>query len=192
MLNAFPQIRNRLLLNGDDIQQPFSVTQSNRLWQTSDGYVVSVFQSRAEIKGLAAALEHPEWGEDEIFLDNAMRFHPDNLQRVTESIQTAMMAYSTAEIVQRFTAEDVPVAPVIEREDVYDNVQAMETSSIIERDSPTFGPYRQARPGAQFSITQQKAYRHPPLLGEHADEILAELGYAADRIADLRDKAVIR
>jgi crotonobetainyl-CoA:carnitine CoA-transferase CaiB-like acyl-CoA transferase len=178
-------------MTGDGIQQPFSVTESNRLWKTSDGHVVTLFQSRDEIRGLAAALEHPEWAKDDIFLDNAKRFHPDNLPRVTETIQAAMMAHTTEEIVRRFTAEDVPVAPVIEREDVYDHLQRMEASSVIDRDSPAFGAYRQARPGAAFSDTQPDTARHAPLLGEHCDEILEELGYTPKRVAELRADSII-
>ena len=178
-------------MTGEGVEQPFSVTDLNRLWPTSDGHVVSMFQSRAEIKGLAKALDHPEWAEDETFLDNTKRMHPDNLPRVYAAVEAAMMAYNTDEIVRRLTAEDVPVAAVIEREDVFDNPQLLAMESIIDRESPIFGPYRQARPGAQFSVSQHEAFTHPPLLGEHGDEILSELGYAAERITALRNEAVI-
>ena len=64
--------------------------------------------------------------------------------------------------------------------------------SVIDREAPTFGVYRQARPGATFSVTQNEDYRHPPLLGEHGSEILRELGYDAARIAEIRADGVIR
>jgi formyl-CoA transferase len=83
------------------------------------------------------------------------------------------------------------VAPVIEREDVYDHLQRMEASSVIDRDSPAFGAYRQARPGAAFSDTQPDTARHAPLLGEHCDEILEELGYTPKRVAELRADSII-
>lgn len=178
-------------MTGEGVEQPFSVTELNRLWKTSDGYVVSMFQSRAEVKGLAKALEHHEWGEDETFLDNAKRIHPDNLPRVNETVEAAMMTYTTDEVVRRLTAEDVPVAAVIEREDVFDNPQLLAMESIIDCESLVFGSYRQTRPGARFSGNQQGTVAHPPLLGEHGDEILAELGYDTERVAELRGEAVI-
>lgn len=178
-------------MTGEGVKQPFSVTNLNRLWQTSDGYVVSMFQSRAEVRGLAKALEHPEWGEDETFLDNAKRMHPDNLPRVNASVEAAMMAYTTDEVVRRLTAEDVPVAPVLELEEVFDNPQLLAMESIVDRESPIYGTYRQARPGARFAATQEETVRHPPLLGEHGEEILGELGYPAKQIAELRTEAVM-
>jgi formyl-CoA transferase len=33
--------------------------------------------------------------------------------------------------------------------------------------------------------------RHPPLLGEHSEEILAESGYTPGQISELRQKKVI-
>ena len=179
-------------MTGDGVDQPFSVSDLNRLWRTSDGHVVTLFQSRAEIIGLAAALEHPEWAKDETYLDNAKRFHPDNFQRVMDSVQSAMLDYTTEEVVQRFSAEDVPVAPVLERDEVLDNPQIQAMESVVEVQSPTFGSYRQARPGAQFSATQYEETLHAPLLGEHNEEVLAELGYSAEAIADLRAARVIR
>jgi crotonobetainyl-CoA:carnitine CoA-transferase CaiB-like acyl-CoA transferase len=178
-------------MTGDDVAQPFTIADMNRLWSTSDGHVVTFFQSRAEMKGLATALEHPEWIDDENFMDNAKRFHPDNFARVYETIQTAMNNYSSAEVVNRFTAEDVPVAPVLEPREVFSDPQIVATQAVIDRQSPRYGSYRQARAGAQFSKTQHQGHRHPPLLGEHGDEILGELGYSADGISNLRSDQVI-
>ena len=179
-------------MTGEGVQQPFSVTVLNRIWNTSDGHVVSLFQSRPEMTGLAKALDHPEWTQDETFMDNAKRFHPDNFQRVIGFIQAAMDGFTSAEIVRRFDAEGVPVAPVLERDEVFADPQILAAGSVIEAQAPSFGSYRQARPGARFSATQHEALRHAPLLGEHSDEILGELGYNAARIEKLRAAQVIK
>jgi crotonobetainyl-CoA:carnitine CoA-transferase CaiB-like acyl-CoA transferase len=42
-----------------------------------------------------------------------------------------------------------------------------------------------------LSDTPGSIRHRAPMLGEHTDEILAELGYAKDEIAALRDKRVI-
>jgi crotonobetainyl-CoA:carnitine CoA-transferase CaiB-like acyl-CoA transferase len=39
--------------------------------------------------------------------------------------------------------------------------------------------------------TQPVPRQRPPMLGEHTDQILAELGYASDEVARLREQAVI-
>ncbi|RZJ96294.1 MAG: CoA transferase, partial [Novosphingobium sp.] len=48
-----------------------------------------------------------------------------------------------------------------------------------------------ASPLAQMSASPAAIRRAPPLLGEHLDEVLAELGYSAERIAELKDAKIV-
>jgi crotonobetainyl-CoA:carnitine CoA-transferase CaiB-like acyl-CoA transferase len=48
---------------------------------------------------------------------------------------------------------------------------------VVETEHPQAGRLRQARPAARFSATQAKLRRGGPALGEHTEEILAEIGY---------------
>ena len=63
--------------------------------------------------------------------------------------------------------------------------------SVIDRHSNQYGSYRQARAGASFSKSVHNEHRHPPLLGEHGDEILSELGYSNERISRLHADQVV-
>ena len=56
---------------------------------------------------------------------------------------------------------------------------------------PTEGSYRYVSDAVRYSETPTRLRRHAPLLGEHAIEVLSELGYDAGEIDVLRDEGVI-
>ena len=64
------------------------------------------------------------------------------------------------------------------------------TGTIVEVDHPTRGPYLTVGNPIKMSDSPTDVKRSP-LLGEHTEAILAELGYAADQIAALRAEKVI-
>jgi formyl-CoA transferase len=64
------------------------------------------------------------------------------------------------------------------------------TGTIVEVDHPTRGAYLTVGNPIKLSDSVTEVKRSP-LLGEHTDEVLAELGYAAQELAALRAKKVI-
>jgi len=62
---------------------------------------------------------------------------------------------------------------------------------VVEVEHPRFGPIKQVGIPAKFSETPGTVRSTAPLPGEHTDAVLADLGYAADRIADLRARGAI-
>ncbi len=74
---------------------------------------------------------------------------------------------------------------VVSLDDLPDEPQIAHNGILFERDHPKAGRMRQCGPAARFSKTPAEAGPIAPLLGEHSDEILAELGYDSERIAAL-------
>jgi formyl-CoA transferase len=64
------------------------------------------------------------------------------------------------------------------------------TGTVVEVDHPTRGKYLTVGNPIKMSDSPSDVKRSP-LLGEHTDEVLAELGYGADQIAALRTENVI-
>ena len=98
---------------------------------------------------------------------------------------------TSAEWLARLEANDVPCAPVLSREEVLRDPQVAANELIVESDHPHAGPMRQPRPAARFEATPAGLHRPAPLLGEHTDEILRELGISAQAAADLRSSGVV-
>jgi len=65
-----------------------------------------------------------------------------------------------------------------------------ETGTIVEVDHPVRGKYLTVGNPIKMSDSPTDVTRSP-LLGEHTEEVLGQLGYSAEQIADLRKDGVI-
>jgi crotonobetainyl-CoA:carnitine CoA-transferase CaiB-like acyl-CoA transferase len=103
----------------------------------------------------------------------------------------AMAANLTvAEATQRLDAERLPFAMFLSPEQLITEPHAVAVGLLEEQHHPTVGPVRLPRHPARFASTRAALRGPAPDLGQHTDEILAELGLA-DRIEDLRNRAVV-
>ena len=91
----------------------------------------------------------------------------------------------------RLLAEDMPVAPVSSLEQVMEDPQIQHHGILVELTHPTAGTIRQAGPAARFDKTPARPGSFPPLLGEHTDEILGELGIEATEREALRTRGIV-
>jgi crotonobetainyl-CoA:carnitine CoA-transferase CaiB-like acyl-CoA transferase len=75
---------------------------------------------------------------------------------------------------------DIPAKQVNALEDLLDDPQLRAVHFFRERVHPTEGRYREVRPAVKFSARPDSAVGLPPHLGQHNDELGAELGFAPD------------
>ncbi len=177
---------------GDDAPAGLALYEIYRLSQTQDGHLVYFAATDQEMHGLFRALGHPEWIEDPRFCDTQVRGNIENLTALGEKIAAAMLEETTENLIARMLAEDVPVGPVLNLEQVFQNDQITHNEAILDFEHPTAGTYHQARPAARFDKTAQDPRRRmPPLHGEHTTEVLLELGYSQDEITRLEGAGTI-
>jgi len=159
------------------------------IYETQDGYMTVAVMSNKEWTGLTKALERPEWLADERFATPSARDKHVNerLQMTQEVLKTR----TTAEWMQRLEAHDVPCAPALKRNEVIRHPQVVAAGSVVEVDHHAAGRLRQARPPARFDRTPSGIRRGAPLLGEHNDEVLGELGYSESTRSELRAGKII-
>ena len=159
------------------------------IYETKDGYMTVAIMSNKEWVGLTKALEKYEWLRDERFATpNARDQHVNERLELTQAV---LRTRTTAEWMARLEAHDVPCAPALRRSEVIHHPQVVAAGAIVETRHHAAGRLRQARSPARFVGTPSSIRRGAPLLGEHNDEVLRELGYSQATLDELRAANVI-
>jgi formyl-CoA transferase len=125
--------------------------------------------------------------------------HPDyatpnaRLPRLTEvfaTIEAWTVTKTKFEAMNLFNEHDIPCGPILSMKEIAEEPSLRATGTIVEVDHPTRGTYLTVGNPIKMSDSATEVTRSP-LLGEHTDAVLAELGYAAQDIAALRTQKVI-
>ena len=173
---------------GDDVPYSPPLMHTNYVRKTTDGYVCTMPVQEAEWLGLFKALGLPNLLEDpRIAKEDGI----DN-QALHGEVNAAFETFSTAEIMPKLEANEVPFAKINARDEVVDDPQVVAMNALWEFEHPFAGPMRQARPPARFSETPAEIFRCSPELGQHTAEVLEEAGYDKARIKGLKERQTVR
>jgi crotonobetainyl-CoA:carnitine CoA-transferase CaiB-like acyl-CoA transferase len=144
------------------------------IYETADGWMTMSTMSNAEWAAFCRVAGREDLVEDPRFATPAAR--DANVNERLELVQSVLLTRTAAEWLEVLPEHDVPCAPALRRFELIDHPQVVASGSIIESEHKVAGRLRQARVAARFEGTQVAPPRGAPLLGEHTEEILAELG----------------
>ena len=156
---------------------------------TADGQIAVAVATERQWPRLCAALGTPELEADPRFADNGARVR--NRDALRPQLAQILASRPSADWLAALDAAQVPCGPVNDVLAAFASPQAVARGMRVEVEHPLLGPMPQVGLPYKLSATPASIRSAPPLLGEHADEILAELGYTAAEVAELRSSEVL-
>jgi formyl-CoA transferase len=112
------------------------------------------------------------------------------LKHVFDTIEKWTMTKTKFEAMEEFNKHDIPCGPILSMEEIAAEPSLRATGTVVEVDHPKRGKYLTVGNPIKMSdsITEVK---RSPLLGEHTQEVLKELGISESEMAALKAANVI-
>ena len=150
----------------------------------ADGYVTVGAANDRIFRRLCDALGHPEWVADADYRDDECRVR--NRVALAARIEAVMASRSRAHWLALFETRDIPSGPIHDYAEVMSDPHILARELVVETDHPTLGPIKTLGTPLKLSDTPLTPGRPAPLLGQHTDDVLGEVGLTADEIDELR------
>ncbi|MEA2212817.1 MAG: formyl-CoA transferase [Solirubrobacteraceae bacterium] len=134
------------------------------------------------------AIGKPEWANDPEY--HTARARQSHLFDIFAEIEKWLADKTKFEAVDILRKYEIPCSPVLSMKEIATDPDLRETATVVEVEHKERGSYLTVGSPIKFSDFVP-AITASPLLGEHTDQVLAELGYDATQIAALRANGVV-
>jgi crotonobetainyl-CoA:carnitine CoA-transferase CaiB-like acyl-CoA transferase len=153
-----------------------------RFYACADGWLALSCSERHQFEALCTVLGHPEWAAAQP-PERALEEAWDGPLAAT--LSDAFKRAKRDELIERLRESGVPAAPAARADELSESPLHTANRFFQELDHPLFGPLKGVRGFADYSRTTAGFSLRPPLLGEHGEALLAELGTSHERISHL-------
>jgi len=178
------------VLRDADGSQPSSFVQNFRPFRFTDGWGICTPTSDADFAGMCKALDVDGYDDPRVATIAQRSQHREVVGSLMQRCYDGAETLSTAEAMHRLETHKVPCGVVTAPADLANDPHAQAIGLLETSTHPVAGRLRQPRHPTAFGPERPTLGSPAPMLGEHTDEILRELGLA-DRIETLRATGVV-
>ncbi|HEX7856489.1 MAG TPA: CoA transferase [Sphingobium sp.] len=160
------------------------------LFPAKDGSIIIACLTNSFWSRICEAIGQPELIADKRF--DMIEKRRNARGEVNAIISTFTQAYDVAELVEIFTAAQVPHAPILGITEALSQPQTVAREMVVETEHPVLGRIPIVNRPIKYVNEPQPVPDAPPVLGQHTDAILADvLGLDGEQIAKLRASGVV-
>ena len=156
---------------------------------TADGHMILAIGNDGQFARFCEVAGRPELAADVRFATNRARV--ENRAELIPLLSEITATRTTAEWIGQLEARAVPCGPINGLAEVFADPQVQARGLAVKMPHPEAGEVPLVASPIRLSKTPVEYRRAPPLVGEHTDEILADLGVDAAGIAGLRERGVV-
>ncbi len=167
--------------------QPGSILKCKG-WETDPNAYIYFITQAAVWPAVCKVIGEESWITDEAYATPAARLL--HLKPIFARIEQWTMTKTKFEAMDILNEYDIPCGPILSMKEIAADESLRETGTIVEVDHPVRGKYLTVGNPIKMSDSPTVVKRSP-LLGEHTEEVLRQLGYGADDLETLRAERVI-
>jgi formyl-CoA transferase len=167
--------------------QPGSILKCKG-WETDPNAYIYFITQAPVWKDICEVIGRPEWLTDPRYATPKGRL--PHLMEIFGEIEKWTMTKTKFEAMDLLNQHDIPCGPILSMKEIAEEPSLRKTGTVVEVDHPTRGKYLTVGNPIKMSDSPTDVKRSP-LLGEHTDEVLAELGYGKEQVAALRAEKAI-
>ena len=158
-------------------------------YTTADGYINIGASGEGMWKRLCPAVGRPDLLTRAEFEGGANR--AKNRKALNAELNAALLSKKSEEWISVLNAAGVPCGPIYSMDQVFADPQVQHLQAAATVKHPVLGDIRVVNQAVGLSRTPATMVSATPEIGQHTDEVLAEVGYSANEIAALRQSKAI-
>lgn len=163
--------------------------QPQDVYACADGDFILVVGNDGQFAKLCGVLRVSEWVQDERFATNAQRVR--NIETLSALLRQCFSQWKREDLIAALDAAGVPAGAINSVPEVFEDPQVKHRGMLKSVPHPSGVMVPQVGTPMRFAEAQLQTCAAPPLLGQHSEDILKELGYDSTGIATLRETGVI-